>query len=117
MLIKNIITEKKSNIIHFHGDYSHGYGVQNFDGMLVDSSYEEEINFAQDEYGITNGKEIAPGLWVGWIIAEPEYDENDELIMTGDVCVITTSHMEDDDPFFQKVFAMVEQDAIQSISQ
>lgn len=109
----NTITEKKSNVIHFHGDYSHGYGVQNFDGMPVDSSYEEEIEFAQDEYGIS-GKEVQPGTWVGWKFDEPEYDGN-ELLMTGEVCVITDHPMEDDDPFFQKVFAAVEKDANQVI--
>jgi len=77
--------------------------------MPVDSSYEEEIEFAQDEYSIS-GKEIEPGVWVGWKFDEPEHD-NDELLMTGEVCVITDRPMEDDDPFFQQMFAAVEQDA------
>ncbi len=113
MKINSIITEK-SNVIHFQGDYSHGYGVQNFDGMPVDSTYEEEVEFAKDEYGITNGREIMPGTWVGWKFEEPEYD-NDELLMSGNVCVISTNHMDENDPFFKKVFDVVQQDAERAV--
>lgn len=111
MKLLPIITEKV-NVTHFHGDYSYGYGVQNFDGMRVDSSFDEEVEFAQDEYNIRNGRMVAPGTWVGWSFDEPEYDDaSDELLMTGNVCVITNKHMDDDDPFFKKVFDVVEQDA------
>ncbi len=111
MKILSILAEQ-TTVTHFYGDYSHGYGVQNFDGMPVDSSFDEEVEFAQDEYGIENGRIVAPGTWVGWSFDDPEYDEaEDELLMSGNVCVITSKKMDEDDPFFRKVFAAVEQDA------
>ena len=103
MKASDVLVEQGKPVLVYHADYSHSSGLDKFatEGP-EEESFQEVIKGMADEFGIEDGQQVHPEVWVGWKFGEAEFDE-DSTEMSGDVVIVSQGQIPPNHPIFRKV--------------